>query len=155
MKKTIIANNFYRGIRTSNRQPNELTKTFYLAKFFKESSAIKQLVKLAKRELKKVIDGKQFDYITAVNNVISKWNLPKVIAKQLSKDFGIPYLDIFKDANQHLNVDKEKIKGKKILVIDDVIYSGSTIRRAAYLLRTAKAEEAVFYALLKSRSFKS
>lgn len=154
MKTTVISNNNYKGVRSYYGKPNKLTRIFYAAKFWKDNRALQQLTKLAEKELKDVIANTGVNYITAVNNVLSKYNMPKMIAKALAKKYGIVYLEIFKDANQKLNVDEKKITGKTIIVIDDVIYSGSTMKRALYLLRKAKVKTTFFYTMLKSPSFK-
>lgn len=154
MKTTVLSNNKYKGVRSYNGKPNTLTKVFYKAKFFKEKKAIEILLKLIIKELTKLIVKENFFCITAVNTVLSQWNLPQFLAKEISKKFKLPYYELFENSNQKIAVDNNKLKGKKILVIDDVIYSGSTMRRVNYLLDNAKADKMFFYALLKSPSYK-
>jgi len=155
MKRIIISKNIYKGVRSYTGKPNVLTRIFYAAKFHKNERAVRKLTLTAIKELKQIVKKNDFDYITAVNTTSSKWNLPREIAKRVGDKYDIVYLEVFKDKNIHLAVKPDKIKGKKILVIDDVIYSGKTIKTTSFLLKKAKVNLTIFYAILKSPKYKN
>lgn len=117
-------------------------------------------------------DLPQFDIITWVP--VSRKRLRKrgydqveLLAKAVSPELGVPaekLLDKFRDnrANSSLKtpaerranvlgvyraVDPERIRGKRVLLLDDIVTTGATASECARILLTAGAEEVLFAAV--------
>ncbi len=113
--------------------------------------------------VKELLEENTFDYITCVPMYPKRekkrgYNQAKLLAKDLSELVNIPYMDLiekYKDnPPQHecdykqrktnvkgvyRAINKELIKGKNILVIDDIITSGCTLGECCNTLRKSGA----------------
>ena len=120
-------------------------------KFFKRIQYIRQLADILISDITHTYGENAFDFITAVPmHPVDKYkrelNQSEVIAKVLSKVMDIPYHDtlvkIKRTKKQHTLtyaerktnligafklIDKELVRDKKILIIDDIVTSGYTL----------------------------
>lgn len=126
------------------------------------------------RDIMKIYGDCHFDVITSVplhKKRLKKrgYNQSRLLAKEIGKLMGISYEDLLlKQKNnkiQHtLNrkeriknvknayrvIDKSMVKGKNILIIDDIITTGYTLGECCKMLRNAKANLIVCGTLCKS-----
>ena len=144
----------------------------YLAKYFAK------FLELEYRNIK--MQDKDIDYIIPVpiheNKIKSRgYNQSNLLAEQLSKMINIPVLDnvllriketksqtklSFAERQENLEsafkvLNKSKIKGKSILLIDDVLTTGSTASHCSKCLLEAKAKEVVVLTIATTDSDKT
>ena len=117
-------------------------------------------------------DLPEFDVITWVPVSAKRlsqrgYDQVELLAKAVSPELGIPFdklLDKFRDnrANSSLKtpaerranvlgvyraIDPERIRGKRVLLLDDILTTGATASECARILLTAGAEEVLFAAV--------
>lgn len=97
-----------------------------------------------------VIKDKQFDLITCVNNRDSVFHLAKALALWIAIRKKTPFKDVLNDHNQKA---EKYITGKNILIIDDVIYKGTTMKLAIESCRKQRPSKVHFLAFGKSQRF--
>lgn len=138
-----LTENKYKGIKKS-KSPNEITKEIYRAKFLQEFGSIDFLAK----NLLDTLSGVDFDIIVPTNTTHSKVNLPERICSIISETTKVRLL---KSGLQDKNKKASKmLKGKKVLIIDDVVYSGRTMRKCIAAVKKVKPEKIYFIAIAKS-----
>jgi ComF family protein len=117
-----------------------------------------------KNAVEELLEKNDFDYITCVPMHKRRedkrgYNQAKLLAKDLSKLVNIPYADLIEKHKDNVPqhkckgservknvkgvyraVNKEMVKDKNILVIDDIITSGSTLGECCKVLRKAGAK---------------
>ena len=141
----IISDHVFRG-KTSGFV-NSVTRLIYAAKFYDEHKPFDALVRLCTGDINK----KSFDAIVPINTRDSKYNLPANMAKKIAENLGIKYLDALYDHNTKC---KSSVKGLRILVFDDVIYTGATMNKATKSINAAGAKSITGFAIARSRSYK-
>lgn len=133
-------------------------------KYHEKTQFIAQLAELLAMDILMIYRNYNFDIITAVpmhwiDELDREYNQSVILAKKLGELTGIPYLKtmekIKRTEKQHnLNyakrktnligafqvIDPEQIKGKRILVIDDILTSGNTLAVCCKTLNRAKPE---------------
>lgn len=133
-------------------------------KFYNQGVYAKQFAMLMSERIAKEYGDKKFDIITCVpmhKNAlkIRKYNQSELLARQCAEILKIPYADtlnkIKENKAQHgikgkeraknvkgvyKAVDKEYIKGKNILIIDDIITTGNTLGECARILDKAECK---------------
>ena len=86
-----------------------------------------------------------FDHIWLLANALAKTGLIEPPAKTLQHSRPLPFLHLQAASDRHIDPDHFRtvcsIKGKRILIIDDVITSGTTLRAAAAALKRNGAVE--------------
>lgn len=131
-------------------------------KFYRGTQHADRIAALLNEDICKVYNAYHFDLITAVPmhpNDLKKrgYNQSRLIAQSLSRQTGIPYCDtlikIKRTGPQHrlkrterLNnlsgafvpIDNAVVRGKSILIIDDVITSGATLGQCCRTLNGTK-----------------
>lgn len=129
-------------------------------------SSLPQLSKFMGSELAKFIkikySGYDFDFISYVpmnpiNKLKRKYNPAKLLAKEISKELNLPMVDTLSkkftlkqqkmlDKKERMKFVKGKFKAKrnfkdkKILLVDDVFTTGSTLNECSKVLRSSGAE---------------
>ena len=112
-----------------------------------------------------ITDNLQYDYITCVPmhpklKNQRGYNQSELLAKECAKLMGVKYIDALEKFKQnkpqhslkgserrknvkgvYRAVNKDKIKGKKILLIDDIITTGNTLAECAKMLKKSGCEE--------------
>ena len=133
-------------------------------KYHDRTQYIPQIAELLRMDIQSTYIGEKFDFITAVpmyhkDLKIRGYNQSALLAKELGKRLDLPYLDTIEKIKKtkkqhHLNyherksnlngafkaIDKDAIKGKRVLIIDDIITSGYTLGNCCKVLSRAKPE---------------
>ncbi len=133
-------------------------------KYHDRTQYIPQIAELLIKDIENAYSDMDFDFITAVpmyKKDLHKrvYNQSALLAKELGRLLDLPYLEtinkIKKTKKQHhLNykerktnlkgafkvIDKDLVKGKKILIIDDIITSGYTLGECCKVLAKSKPE---------------
>lgn len=133
-------------------------------KFHDRTQYIPQIAELLTKDIENAYKGEGFDFITAVpmHRIDLKkrgYNQSALLAKELGKRLDLPYRETidkikrtkkqhhlkYKERKTNLNgafkvIDKDAVKGKRILIIDDIITSGYTLGNCCRVLSRAKPE---------------
>lgn len=139
-------------------------KAVKLFKFYNQGVYARQFAMLMSEAISKEYRDKKFDIVTCVPmhknaQKIRKYNQSELLAKQCAAILNIPFADtlikIKENKAQHSikgkeraknvkgvyqAVDKDIIKGKNILIIDDIITTGNTLGECARTLDKAKCK---------------
>ena len=142
-------------------------------KYYNQKQYAKVFAKMMYNKIVK-IDIKQYDYIISVPMYIKKkkkrgYDQAEILGEELSKLINIPFEknNLIRTKNtlpqskvsfedRHKNVEgvfkvlnKDKIKDKNILLIDDIYTTGSTINNCAKILKQAGANNICYFTLSK------
>lgn len=133
-------------------------------KFNDRIQYIPQVARILEEDITKAYGENAFDLITAVpmyrdDKKDRGYNQSALLAKELGKLLDCPYRDTllkikktkkqhllkYKERRTNLNgafkvIDKDTIKGKRILIVDDIITSGYTLGCCCKVLSRAKPE---------------
>lgn len=131
-------------------------------KFHDRTQYIPQIAELLARDIENAYRGETFDFITAVpmyHKDLKKrgYNQSALLAKELGRLLDLPYRETidkikrtkkqhhlkYRERKTNLNgafkvIDKDSVKGKRILMIDDIITSGYTLGNCCKVLSRAK-----------------
>ena len=147
-------------------------------KYFDKPSYYRTFAKLLANRINKLTDASKFDMIISVplhkrKEYLRGFNQSKLISKALSRELGIPekssLMVRLKDTESQSLLNREKrlsnikgafkvvepcsVNGKRILLIDDVLTTGSTINECAKALKDAGAESVTAAVLATGRNF--
>lgn len=142
----IISDHIFRG-KTSGKS-NDIARVIYGAKFFNNTLSLRKLIRIASND----IDPKGIDFIVPVNTRDSKYNIPSRICYAVSKILKIGYADALYSNNSKAS---DIIKGRNVLLFDDVIYTGATMNKSVEACKRAGARSVKFFAICHSKSFKN
>lgn len=131
---------------TPGEDPNITAQMVVSAKFFNDKVSLYRMIIL----MHDVIRDKSYDIITCVNNRDSIFHLAKALAMGIAFRKKIKFIDVLSDHNQ---VAAPEIKGKRLLIVDDVIYKGLTMGTAINACMKHKPEQIHFLAFGKSQRF--
>ncbi len=133
-------------------------------KYYERIQYLPQIAVILAKDIRAAYGDIQFDYLSAVpmhkkDLKTRGYNQAKLLAIELSKQLGIPYADTLQKVKhtkkqQRLKyqqrkknlvgafalIDKEAVKGKRILMIDDIITTGITLGTCCKVLNRAKPE---------------
>lgn len=133
-------------------------------KYRDRTQHIPQIAELLAKDIRHAYRGELFDFITAVpmyHKDLKKrgYNQSALLAKELGKQLDLPYREslekIKRTKKQHhlkynerktnLNgafkvIDKDALRGKRILIIDDIITSGNTLGKCCRVISGAKPQ---------------
>ena len=140
---TIISDHVFRG-KTSGKS-NDIARIIYGAKFFNNAKSLSSLIRIASRD----IDPKGIDAIIPVNTRDSRYNIPARISQKVASILKIKYID----ALHTQNTTARGIRGLNVIIFDDVIYTGATMRKAVDACKRAGAKSVKFFAICHSKSF--
>lgn len=116
------------------------------SKFYDDKVALYRMIVL----MHDVVKEMQFDLITPVNNRDSKFHLAKALATGIGKRSHTPAMELLQDGNSKCS---NLVRGKKVLIVDDVIYKGTTMAKAIEAVSKQKPEQIYFLAFGKSQRF--
>ncbi len=131
---------------TPGEDPNITAQLVIKAKFFDDKISLYRMTVL----MHDIIKDKSYDIITCVNNRDSVFHLAKALAMGIASRKKIPFKEVFRDHNQ---VAENFVKGKRVLIIDDVIYKGVTMGTALNACMKQKPLLMHFLAFGKSQRF--
>jgi hypothetical protein len=103
--------------------PNITAQLVVQAKFYNDKISLYRMVVL----MHDVIKSKDYDIITCVNNRDSPFHLARALAIGIALRKKKPFSDILTEHNTKAS---NKIEGKRVLIIDDVVYKGTTMKSA-------------------------
>ncbi len=140
---TIISDHVFRG-KTSGKS-NDIARIIYGAKFFNNETSLKVLIRIAAND----IDPRGLDAIVPINTRDSHFNIPFRIAEKAAKKLNLKCIDaLYKE-----NTQARGIRGLNVILLDDVIYTGTTMRKAVKACKKAGAKSVRFFAICHSKSF--
>lgn len=157
----------YGGYRCVSSFPYDgiFRKAILVYKFHDKPDRKRQLAMLMEKDIKDCYKDKNFDIITSVplhKNKYKKrgYNQSCLLGKELSALLNIPYVEVLekhrdnkiqhtlkrKDRiknvkNAYRLIDSKLIKGKNILIVDDIITTGSTLGECCRILENGGAKE--------------
>ena len=133
-------------------------------KYRDRTQFVPQVAAILADDIRKAFPDIRFDIITAVpmhpkDQRIREYNQSELLAKALGKVLDIPYQNTLqkikhtkkqhhlKHAERKTNlsgafalIDREIVKGKRVLIVDDIITSGNTLKACCKTLSRAKPE---------------
>lgn len=130
----------------SGEDPNITAQLVVSAKFYDDKTSLYRMIVL----MMDVIKDEQFDLVTCVNNRDSKFHLARALANGISLRRRIPFKEVIQNRNSSCMPD---VKDKKILIVDDVIYKGTTMGMAIEACRKQRPSKIYFLAFGKSQRF--
>lgn len=147
-------------------------------KFFDKSGYYRAFAKLLAGRIKKMTDYHKFDIILSIplhkeKENVRGYNQSKLIASLVSRETGVPEKSewlsrirrtdsqsLLNKTGRYLNVKgafevkcRKEIKGKKILLIDDIMTTGYTLDECGKALREAGAESVVGAVIASGRKY--
>lgn len=147
-------------------------------KFFNKPGYYRTFAKLMSEKIKKMTNFRNFDIIVSVplykdKESIRGYNQSLLISKQLSKEIGVPEdssllvrvrntgsQSLLPKSSRHLNVknafrvnNAHEVKGKKVLLVDDILTTGSTLNECSRVLKEAGARMVVGAVIATGRRY--
>ena len=133
----------YRG--TLSGKTNELTRLILRSKNQQDPEARQQLAKMIIDRVKNL----QIDLITYPNSENTKGvphdsNHMAYIVRMVADSLGVAYGSVLRSGNEYA---EPVVRSLRVLVIDDVIHTGRTMRKVVRALRRAGAKRITFLAI--------
>lgn len=144
----ILSDRIYKGLHNGM---DRVAYNLLVAKFQKSQSAQRIINRYAVSDLKGKMKG--INLIVAIAPRDSHSSIVRQLAEAIAKAYKVPLLLMDKD--QTLSPTKRKnCQGKSILIVDDVVYTGATLKKATKAIKPAKPLKIQYYTLAKSKSYK-
>lgn len=148
VKPHILSSKVYQGChvkgsKTKFQTPGQVALWILAAKHKKDPEAIEALTKIAVEK----IGSKSFDYIVPIAPNSSKLSIPEVVARALSAKGNGKFLRCLSKDNKKAAF---SFTGKSVLIVDDVVDTGATMRKAIKAIQEAGAAKITFYAIAKA-----
>lgn len=143
---TIISDHVFRG--KASGKSNDIARVIYGAKFFDNPASLRSLIRISAND----IDPKNIDAIVPINTRDSRFNIPARIARAVAAKLKLKYIDALYAENTKA---RASINGLRILLLDDVLYTGATMQKAVIACKRAGATKIDFFAIAHSKSFKN
>jgi len=161
----VFCGSFYRGFIKSR---------IHSFKFHKKAHLYKYFIELCLRDKKIVEFLKKFDYIVCVPMHYKKelkrgYNQSKLLAEELGRKLDVEVLDclekVKENKTQSLLSEKERaknvknvfeyrgeidLKNKNIILVDDILTTGSTVREISKMLKENKANIICIFSIAKT-----
>ncbi len=116
------------------------------AKFYGDKVSLYRMIVL----MADVVKDRSYDLVTCVNNRDSPFHLAKALAIGIALRVKVPFQEVI---SNHNTVASPAVRGKRILIIDDVIYKGTTMAKALEACMKEKPAFMHFLAFGKSLRF--
>jgi phosphoribosylpyrophosphate synthetase len=142
--RNLVCDHVFRGKRTG--KSNDIARHIYGAKFFDNPTSFKILTRIVTND----IDPKGWDFIVPVLPRDSRYNLNSRIVAAVAKNLKIKVLNTMSKSNTLCG---SAVKGQNILLFDDVIYTGNTMKIAMQACLNAGASKVRYFAIAHSASF--
>lgn len=144
----------YRGTtadKFSNPDEKETTRNITAqlvikSKFYNDKVSLYRMIVL----MHDVVKNMKFDCITPVNSRNSSFHLAKALATGIALRMKLPVQELITNNN---TISSSAVKGKKVLIVDDVIYKGTTMVKAIEAVSKQKPDQIYFLAFGKSQRF--
>ena len=140
--RNLTTRKFY-GIR--QKHVNAEAWHIYGYKFFENQKSLDILCGYAAEDL----FSYAFDIIVPIKPRDSGSDLVLQLAEHVSSKYGWELLDILRPGNKTVT-SKQSLKGKNVLIIDDVYYTGKTVKAAYTALKKLNPKLIMFYAIARS-----
>ena len=127
-------------------QPNITAQMVVGAKFFDDKVSQYRMAVL----MYDVVKDMHFDIITSVNGRDSKFDLAAFLARSIAIRKKREYSQVFSDGN---TICSGFVRDKSVLIVDDVIYKGTTMKKAIASCSKQKPSKIYFLAFGKSQRF--
>lgn len=145
----LICTEKYEGIHHTTK-PSAHTKNIIKAKMLLDAKAKDTLANHALQNLSRTgLDFSDF-MVVPVQPRIAKVSLPASIANRIASKLKLQFNDALYSENSKA---RASVKDKNIILVDDVIYSGKTLKKADAALKKAGAKQIVWLVLAKSTRF--
>ena len=131
---------------STGHEANITAQLVVSAKFYGDKISLYRMIVL----MADVIKDEKFDLITCVNNRDSDFHLAKALANGIALRKRIPFKEVLQNRNTTCTA---AVKDKRVLIIDDVIYKGTTMNLAVASVVKQKPAKIYFLAFGKSQRF--
>ena len=130
----------------AENDPNVTAQLVIDAKFNGDKVALYRMQVL----MHDVVKSLKFDIVTSVNGRDSKFHLAGALAQGIANRLKSPYRSVLYNNNTSCAAE---VKGKSILIVDDVIYKGRTMQAAIQAAMYQRPQSIFFLAFGKSKRF--
>ena len=142
-----LTKRLFSGIR--QRHINEIVWNIYGYKFYGNYQCFVNLCYAAVEDLRE----EDFDIIIPIQPRNSGSDIVPKLAQRVGGTLQKQVLNILSSTNSNVT-DKTPLRGKIVLIMDDVYYTGKTMRKADKALQRLRPHKIVYYALAKSTTAK-
>lgn len=144
----ILSDRIYKGLHNGM---DRVAYNLLLAKFQGSAAAQRIINRYAIEDLKGKM--KDIDLVLAIAPRDSRSDIVPKLAKAISGNARVPLM-LFGKGQTLTTAQKKRCTGKNILIVDDVLYTGATFRKATKAIAPAKPRKLQYYTLAKSKSYK-